>query len=61
MSQNLTPEQEKQVKAHHKQAMMNMHKNKITTRKLLSLEEASKLLPGIIIQHTIKNSESSRK
>ena len=53
MSKRLTPEQEKQVKEHHRQAVMNMHKRKITTRKPLSLEEASKLLPGIIIQHKI--------
>ena len=60
MSRKLTPEQKRQVKEHHKQAVMNMHKSKITTRKPMSLEEASKLLPGMIIQHTIKSTDSRR-
>ena len=38
-----------------------MHKRKITTRKPLSLEEASKLLPGIIIQHKIFDEDHRRK
>lgn len=57
MPKQLTPKQEKQVKEHHRQAVMNMHKRKIITRKPLSLEEASKLLPGIIIQHTVSGDE----
>ena len=53
MAKELTLEQMKQLRKHHLEALAGQHKPKIRVGKWLTLEEASKMLPGMIMQVTI--------
>ena len=49
MAKKLTLEQMKQLRKHHLEALAGQHKPKGTVGKILTVAEARKLLPGLIM------------
>lgn len=61
MPKELTPEQARQVKEHHRKTVMSKRQRKVIPCKPITMEEAAKLLPGMVIQHKISFDDKRRK
>ena len=53
MPKKLTRDQMRQLRKHHLEALAGEHKLKGKVGKLMTMEEAAKMLPGMIMQVTI--------
>ena len=61
MANKLTPAQTRQVRAHHRKALTPPQESKSISYKLLTMEEAAKLLPGMVMQHKFTSKDVRRR